>query len=114
MEDHPLDRNLGTKGFEQVPGNGFAFPILISSQIELTSVLQQLLEFLDLSLLVLGHDIERLEVVFGVNTEPGPRLRLVAGGDLGGVSRQVADMTDAGLDDVSVAEVAGNRPGLGW
>ena len=74
MKDHPLDGHLGVEGLEQVPGNRLAFSILVCGQIELAGVLEQRLEFLYLSLLVFGDDIERLEVIFGVDAEPGPWL----------------------------------------
>ena len=54
-----------------------------------------------------------LEVVVYVDAEPGPRLALVLGRDLGRAVGHVADVADAGLDHVALAEVPGDGPGLG-
>ena len=60
-----------------------------------------------------GHDVERLEVVVDVDAEPGPRLRPELLRDFRRLVRHVADVADARLDDVPLAEVAGDGPGLG-
>ena len=112
VEDHPPDRDARLEGLQQVPGDGLALAVLIRREVELAGVLQQRLELGDLRLLVRGDDVERLETVVDIDAEAGPRLALDGGRDVCGVARQVADVADAGLDEVAVAEVAGDRAGL--
>ena len=112
MEDHPAVRNLGLEFLEQVPGDCLALAVLISGEQEFVGVLEQALELGYLLALVAVHDVERLEVVVHVDAEPGPRLAAVLGRDLRGAVGHVADVADAGLDHVSLAEVPGDRPGL--
>jgi len=33
VEDHPLDRDARFQGFQQMPGDGFALTVTVSSQI---------------------------------------------------------------------------------
>ena len=114
VEDHPFDRDVGLEGFQQMPGDGFALAVFIGGEQELVGVLEQALELGDLLPLVAVHDEQRLEVVVHVDAEPGPRLAPVLGRDLGRAVRHVADVADAGLDHVALAQVAGDGPGLGW
>ena len=113
VEDHPGDRDPGLELLEQVPGDGLALAVLVSGQVELVGVLEQRLELGDLGLLVAGDDVERLEVVVDVDAEPGPRLGPVLLRDLRRLGGHVADVADARLDHVALAEVAGDGPGLG-
>ena len=113
VEDHPAGRHLGLELLEQVPGDGLALAVLISGEQEFVGVLEQALELGDLLPLVAVHDVQRLEVVVYVDAEPGPRLAAVLGRDLGRAVGHVADVADAGLDHVALAEVAGDGPGLG-
>ena len=113
VEDHPAVRHLGLELLEQVPGDGLALAVFISGEQEFVGVLEQALELGDLLPLVAVHDVERLEVVVHVDAEPGPRLAPVLGRDLGGAVGHVADVADAGLDHVALAEVPGDGPGLG-
>ena len=109
VEDHPAHRDRGLQRVDQVPGDGLALAVLICREVDLAGVLHQLLEPADLLPAVGADDVERLEGVVDVDAEPRPRLALVLGRDVGGVARQVADVPDAGLDDVAAAEVAGDR-----
>ena len=113
VEDHPAGRHLGLEFLEQVPGDGLALAVLICREQELVGVLEQALELGDLLPLVAVHDIEGLEVVVDVDAEPGPRLAAVLFRDLGRAVGHVADVADAGLDHVALAEVTGDGPGLG-
>ena len=113
VEDHPAGRHLGLELLEQVPGDGLALAVLISGEQELVGVLEQALELGHLLALVAVHDEQRLEVVVHVDAEPGPRLAAVLVRDLGRAVRHVADVADAGLDHVALAEVPGDGPGLG-
>ena len=113
VEDHPAGRHLGLELLEQVPGDGLALAVLVRREQQFVGVLEQALELRDLLPLVAVHDEQRLEVVVYVDTEPGPRLTLVLRRDLGRAVGHVADVADAGLDHVALAEVPGDGPGLG-
>ena len=113
VEDHPAGGHLGLELLEQVPGDGLALAVLIRREQELVGVLEQALELGDLLTLVAVHDIKGLEVVVYVDAEPGPRLTTVLFRDLGRAVGHVADVADAGLDHVALAEVTGDGPGLG-
>ncbi len=113
VEDHPLGRHLRLELFLQVPGDGLALAVLVSGEVELVGVLEQRLELGDLLLLVGRHDVERLEVVVDVDAEPRPGLRAVLLGDFRRLVGHVTDVADARLDYVSLAEIAGDGPGLG-
>src|SRR6184192_646220 len=54
-----------------------------------------------------------LEVVLDVDAEPRPLLLLVLLRDVGGALGQVTNVTNARLDDETVAEIALDRAGLG-
>ena len=113
VEDHPAVRHLGLEFLQQVPGDGLALAVFIGGEQEFVGVLEQALELGDLLALVAVHDEQRLEVVVDVDAEPGPRLAPVLGRDLGRAVRHVADVADAGLDHVALAEVPGDGPRLG-
>ncbi len=112
VEDHPVHGDLGLEDFLQVPRDGFALAVLVSGEVELVGIGQQLLELPDLGLLVRVDDVDRLEIVLDVHTE-APDLARVLVGDLRRAVREVADVPDARLDDVSRAEVALDRLRLG-
>ena len=113
VEDHPAGRDLGLQFLQQVPGDGLALAVLISGEEQFVGVLEQRLELSDLGLLVRVHDIESLETVVHVNAEPGPRLLAVLRRDLGRPVRHIPDVPDAGLDDVSLAQVSRDGARLG-
>ncbi len=113
VEHHPLDRHLGFQFREQVPGDGFPLAVLVSCQIELVDILEQLLELADDRLLVGADDVERREIVLDIDAEPGPGLALELGGDFGRIGRQVADMAAAGLYDVAGSQKACEHGRLG-
>ena len=109
-------RRVGTFGLSssrQVPRDGLALAVLVSGEVELVGVLEQRLELGDLLLLVGWHDVERLEVVVDVDAEPRPRLSAVLFRDFRRLVGHVANVADARLDHVPLAEVAGDGPGLG-
>jgi hypothetical protein len=93
------------QGFEEVPGNRLALTVRVSGEIELVGVLEQTLELGDLALLFRGDDVERLEIVVDVDTEPRPWLTLVLGRHVGRAARQVTNVTDRGLHHVVAAQV---------
>ena len=113
VEDHPVHRHLGLELVEQVPRDGLALAVLVGGEVELVGVLEQALQLGHVRLLVAGHDVDGLEVVVDVDAEAGPGLALEAGRDVSSALRQVADVADGGLHDVSPAQVALDGAGLG-
>ena len=99
-----LTGTLRLQDLEQVPGDRLAFAVFVGREVELVGVLEQLLQLVDVALLVAGHDVVGLEAVVDVDAEAGPRLVLDLGRCVRGAVRQVADVTDRGLDDVVLAE----------
>ena len=112
VEHDALDRDVGLELVEQVPGDGLALAVLIRREHELVGVLEELLELGDLRLLAGRDHVDRLEVVVDVDPEACPRQTLVLGRDLVGALREVTDVTDRGVHDVAVAEVARNAADL--
>jgi hypothetical protein len=55
-----------------MPGDRLALAVLIRREIELVGVLHQRLELAYLRFAVRADDVERLEVMIGVDTQPGP------------------------------------------
>ena len=74
--------------------------------------LSRSLQLGDLLAVVRADHVQRLEAVVDVHPEPRPGLALVLGRHVGRVARQVPDVTDARLDHVPVAQVAGDHPRL--
>ena len=62
--------------------------------------------------LVARDDVVRPEAVVDVDAHAAPRLVLDLRGDLAGVLGEIADVPDAGLDAVLVAQQASERPAL--
>ena len=108
-----MDRDRGLEHLQQVPGDRLALAVLVSGQQQLVDVGEHPLQLSDLGLLVRADQVERLEAVLDVDAEPGPLLLLVLGGDVSGALGEVADVADAGLDLVPLAEVPADRLGLG-
>ena len=90
-----------------MPGDGLTLAVTVRGEIELVDVFEQAFELADRALLVGADDVERFEVFIDVDPEAGPRLRLVLRRHVGGGTRQVADVSPGGLDDVIGAQVAG-------
>jgi hypothetical protein len=111
VEHHAVYRDLGLQDLLKVPGDRLALAVLICREEELVGVLQELLELGDLLLLVGVDDIERLEAMINIDSESGPRLALEFRRDIGRSLGKIADVADAGLHDVPVAEIT--RDGLG-
>ena len=105
--------NLGLQHLEQVPRDRLALAILVRCEQELVGFGEVLLQLRDGLLLVRIDDVERLEAVLHVDTEPRPGLFLVLLRDLGCAVRKVADVADRRLDDEVRPEVAGDRARLG-
>ncbi len=113
VEHHAVHGHLGLEHLAQVPGDGLALAVLVSGQIELVGVLEQLPQLVDLRPLVGVDDVQRFELVLDVHSETRPRRPLVLLGDVVGLLRQVADVTDARFDDVAAPEVPRDRLRLG-
>ena len=112
VEHHSMNRHLGLEGFGKMPGDGLALPVLVCCQVELVDPGQHLLELLDPFLPLLGHHVQRLEVVVDVDSEAGPILALGAGRDLGGRPRKVADVPHRRLDGHVRTEETGDGSSL--
>ncbi len=112
MKDHPFDRDLGLEHLEQVPGDGLALAVLIGGQQEFVGVFESALELGDLLLLVPVDDVIRVEAVINVDREPAIRPLLHLLRQFAGVG-QVADVPDAGVDLIVLAEEFTDLLGLG-
>jgi len=106
VEDDAFDRNRRFELIEQVPSDGLTLAVLIRREYELVCFLEQLLELGHLLLLLRRHDIDRLETVVDVDAEARPRLTLVLGRNLISTLGQIADVSDRGVHDIAVAEIA--------
>ena len=76
-----------------MPANGLSLSIFIGREIDYGSVLYGSLEFVDPLLLIARDNIQRREVAIDVNSEPSPLLLLDLSRDLGGVVREISDVT---------------------
>ena len=85
----------------------------VEAQGSVVGVGQCLLELADGRLLIGADHVQRSEVVLDVDTGAGPRFALVLGRYFGRTGGQVAHMSAAGLDHVTVAEEAGEHGRLG-
>ena len=113
MEDHAFRRNLGLELLQQVPGDRLALTVAVSGEQQLVGTSQCVLERADRGPLLRVDDVEGLETVVHVHAGASPLLTLVFRGDFGGTSREVANVTAAGLDDVAVAQEARDLVRLG-
>ena len=113
VEDHAPHRDAGRQHLEQVPGDRLALAVLIGSEVQLAGVLDHGLELLDLVPFLPGDHVEGLEVVVDVDAEARPGLTLVGGWHVGGVARQVPDVSDRRLDEVVRPEEGRDGLGLG-
>ena len=70
VEHHPLHRDARLEHLEEVPRDGLALAVLVGREVELAGVLERGLQLRDDLLLVVGHDVDRREVVVDVDAEP--------------------------------------------
>ena len=112
VEHHAAHGDLRLQHLAEVPGDGLALAILVRCEQELVGLGELLLEIGDDPFLVGVDDVERLEPVLNVDAELAV-LRALLLRDVRRALREVADVTDAGLDGVAAAEVAGDGPRLG-
>jgi hypothetical protein len=104
MEDHAFRRDLGLELLQQMPGDGLALTVAVCGEQQFDGTCQCVLERADRGPLLRVDDVEGLEAVVHVHAGASPLLTLVFRGDFGGTSREVANVTAAGLDDVAVAQ----------
>jgi len=64
--------------------------------------------------LPLGITIDRIKVIFYVNSHPGPFLVLNPGGDLCGGGGKISDVSHWGFNLVIFREIPPDCTGLGW
>ena len=95
---HRLGLRAG--GLNQVPGDGLAFAIGVGRQVDLTRLLDALLELLDQLGLVSRHQIGRREIV--VDVDPERALW------------QIANVAHRGLHGVAAAKVLADGAGFRW
>ena len=101
MEDHAMDRfGCRSSRLDEVPGDGLTLAIGVSRQVDLTRLLNALLELLDELRLVPRHEIRRREVGFDVD----PKRAL----------RQITNVAHRGLHGVAGAQVLADSPRFGW
>ena len=108
VEHHPMGRDLGLQFLQQMPGDRLALAVAVGGQQEFVGLGQRILQGAQRRPLVGVDHVEGFEAVVHVDPGAGPLLTLVLGGHLGGTGRQVADVASTGLDDVSVAQEAGD------
>src|SRR5262245_35981898 len=113
VKDETMKRNLGLEKLDQVPGNRLTLAVLVGGKQEFVRIRQNLFELAHFFLLVRRHDVKRLEIVIHIDPEPGPRLLLQVGRDLRRAIGEVADVTDARIDGIALAQEPGNGPGFG-
>src|SRR5215211_8263637 len=89
-----------TSCLDQVPGDSLTFAIGVSSQVDLTRLLDALLELLDQLGLVSRHQVRRGKVVVDVD----PKRALW----------QIAHVAHRGLHRVTAAKVLAYGPRFGW
>ena len=112
VEHHAAHGDLRLQHLEEVPRDGLALAVLVRREQELVGLGELLLEIGDDPFLVGVDDVERLEPVLDVDAELAV-LRALLLRDVRRALREVADVTDAGLDREAAAEVAGDGPRLG-
>jgi hypothetical protein len=96
-----------------VPAYRLSLAIFVRRQEQLACVFQQPLELFYLGRLAVRNNVERVEILVDVHTQPGPALAAVFCGNLLGALGQIADVADAGLDRITAAKVFANGPRLG-
>ena len=104
MKRDPLIRYFSAQRLEQVPGDRFPLAVLVRRQQEFPCILKLLFQYIDPFLTVLGLDIDRLEIVLGIDAQACPRFTLYIVWDLAGRGGQIADVSVAGLNDVILTQ----------
>jgi hypothetical protein len=96
-----------------VPGDGLAFTVFVSREIEFAGIFEQSAQFPHLCFFVVGDDIDWLKALIDVHTQAGPGLILDLGGDFRGRGWQIPDVSDRRFDLKIRAEILPDRAGLG-
>ena len=113
VKNQAMDRHLRVEHFAEMPTNGLPFAVFVRRQIEIGGLLQSGLQLADLLDLLRRNDVDRVEVLCGIHSQVGPTLLLHRLGHLFGPVRQIADVSDTGLDGVTWAEELADGAGLG-
>ncbi len=113
VKGYPLDGDLGLQDLQQMPADGFSLTVLIRGQQDLVSLLEQLLEFGDPLLGILGHHINGLILRVRIDAQTGPGFLLVFGRNFRGRAGQIPDMAITGGNFEFLAQKTGDGPGLG-
>src|SRR5215208_5482462 len=101
MKDNTFSAfRFNLRGFHQMPGDGFAFTIRVSRQVDVFRLLSELLELFDYILLLIGNTILWREIIFHIHRE----LRF----------QQITNMPHRSADGVTLPEVTPNCLRLGW
>src|SRR5581483_12205629 len=67
---HPAHRYRRLEGLHQVPGDRLSLAVFIGGEVELVDALQRVAQLGDGGALVRSDDVQRLESVIDVHTEP--------------------------------------------
>ena len=113
VKHQALHRHLGLEQFQQVPTDGFPFPVFVGGQKEPVGSFEGFFQFLHHLLFFLGHHVQALEPIGGVDPQLCPGFPLMAGGDLAGVVGQVTHMAHGGAHPEAVGQKAADGFGLG-
>jgi hypothetical protein len=89
-----------------VPGDCFAFAVLICCEDQFIGIFEELFELIDFLLLIRVDDIERREFVLDIDAfaRPGELLKLLW--DVRGPLWQVADMANRGFYYITLTKIA--------
>ena len=113
VEDDALVGHFGLEHFDEVPADRLAFAVLVGGEQDTVGLLEFLAQTGDVLLRLAGDDVIGLESVIDVDGEVGPGLTLDLGGTLGRATGKIADVSEAGRDDIIVVQESGDRVGLG-
>jgi hypothetical protein len=79
---HPADRNGRFQNLHKVPADTFPFTVFVGREDKFFDLFEAIFEFGDQFFLFCGNDIERIEVIFDVNSKCRPRFFFDCGRDL--------------------------------
>ncbi len=113
MEDDPPDRHSRLEDLLEVPADRLAFTVRVGREIDLRGALERRPQRLHVFPFVVGDDVIRREVPFGVDAEASPLLLANLVGDFAGGLRQIADVAVARPHFVAVFQNPLDRPRLG-
>jgi hypothetical protein len=83
VKHHPAHRYRRLERLHQVPGDRLALAVFIRRQVQLVGALERVAQLCDGSALVRGDDVQRLEGMIDIHTQPCPGFALVLGRHIG-------------------------------